>query len=378
MDLTPIRLKSMKQSLFIGLLLFISIAAKSQLILLEQHPAHYVCYRATDELTMDGNLNEPGWNAVEWTEAFVDIVGDKQPLPHHETRVKMLWDDEYLYIAARLEEPHLWATLTERESVIFYDNDFEVFIDPDGDTHNYYEFEINALGTEWDLLLTKPYRFGGIPITSWDIAGLKCGIHLQGTLNDASDMDTCWTIEMAFPWLSLQETYSKETTPSPGDQWKINFSRVHWRLDVVDGKYTKTINPETGRPFPEYNWVWSPQHAINMHKPEYWGILQFSGIAAGEGKESYVKDPDFETKVMLRWLFDEQYRYMRKHKQFAQSAEELGIDTKLLNNKTILFDATNRRFTLQCAAEEKGMFWFIREDSKIWKAANDLPMEILP
>ena len=57
----------------------------------------------------------------------------------------MLWDDEYFYVAAELEEPDIWATLTERDAVIFYDNDFEIFIDPDGDSHEYYEFEMNAL-----------------------------------------------------------------------------------------------------------------------------------------------------------------------------------------------------------------------------------------
>ena len=53
-------------------------------------------------------------------------------------------------------------TLTEHDSVIFQDNDFEVFIDPDGDNHNYYEIEINALNTEWDLRLPKPYRDGRV------------------------------------------------------------------------------------------------------------------------------------------------------------------------------------------------------------------------
>ena len=56
----------------------------------------------------------------------------------------MLWDDQFFYVGAELEEPHVWATLTERDSVIFHDNDFEVFIDPDGDTHLYYELEMNA------------------------------------------------------------------------------------------------------------------------------------------------------------------------------------------------------------------------------------------
>ena len=70
----------------------------------------------------------------------------------------MLWDDTYFYIGAELVEPHLWATLTQHDSVIFHDNDFEVFIDPNGDNHEYYEFEINALGTGWDLLLPRPYQ----------------------------------------------------------------------------------------------------------------------------------------------------------------------------------------------------------------------------
>ena len=50
----------------------------------------------------------------------------------------------------------------KRDAVIYRDNDFEVFIDPDGDTHLYYEFEINAHGTEWDLLLASP-------IERWDL-----------------------------------------------------------------------------------------------------------------------------------------------------------------------------------------------------------------
>ena len=40
---------------------------------------------------------------------------------------------------ALLEEPKPWASLTLHDSVIFKDNDFEIFIDPDGDNHNYYE-----------------------------------------------------------------------------------------------------------------------------------------------------------------------------------------------------------------------------------------------
>src|SRR5690606_40527589 len=60
-----------------------------------------------------------------------------------------------------LEEPHINGKLHKRDEVIYYDNDFEVFIDPKGTTHNYFEIEINALNTVFDLRLPRPYRNGG-------------------------------------------------------------------------------------------------------------------------------------------------------------------------------------------------------------------------
>lgn len=137
--------------------------------------------RATESLVLDGKLDKPFWQHATWTDDFVDIEGDQRPLPAKQTRVKMLWDDEYFYFGAELMEDQIWGTLTERDSVIFYDNDFEIFIDPTGDSHQYYEFEINALNTVWDLLLVKPYRDGGPPINGWDIQGLKTAIHIEGS-----------------------------------------------------------------------------------------------------------------------------------------------------------------------------------------------------
>jgi hypothetical protein len=116
-------------------------------------PRRYVSYRAASPINIDGKLDEPAWVSAAWTDAFVDIEGDSHGRPRFLTRAKMLWDDEYFYVAAEMEEPDLWGTLRERDSVIFHDNDFEIFIDPDGDTHAYYELEVNALGTPWDLLL---------------------------------------------------------------------------------------------------------------------------------------------------------------------------------------------------------------------------------
>ncbi|MDH4389239.1 MAG: carbohydrate-binding family 9-like protein [Fimbriimonas sp.] len=229
-------------------------------------------YRATRQEgigTLNGRLDKSPWTACEWSDDFVDIEGDIRPTPRHRTRMKMFWAEDGLYIGAEMEEPHLWATLTEHDSVIFHDNDFEVFLDPDNDGLAYAELEINALNTTWDLLLIRPYYEQGRGVDGWEIQGLRTAVHLEGTLNDPADTDKGWSLEIHIPWHALWEISKGEVPPAPGDRWKINFSRVQWHLDVVDGQYQK-------RPgLPEDNWVWSPQGMVDMHQPERWGLVEF-------------------------------------------------------------------------------------------------------
>ena len=291
------------------------------------NPKHYVCYKKADAIKIDGILDEKSWARAEWTDYFVDIEGDLKPQPRFKTRAKMLWDNKFLYIAAELEEPQLWGTIKKRDSVIFRDNDFEVFIDPDGDTHKYYELEINALGTPWDLFLVKPYREEGSgAYNSWDIKGLKVGVSLQGTLNNASDTDKGWKCEIAIPWEVLRESYSNESAPKIGEQWRINFSRVQWRYSWNNGRYVKYINPKTNQNYPEDNWVWSPQGIINMHYPEMWGFIQFSGKKAGEGKEVFAISPRENAKWILRKIYYAQSSYIIKNGKYASDIKELGLE----------------------------------------------------
>lgn len=232
-------------------------------------PKSYLCKRCPNPIAIDGDIWKSEWAVAPWTDDFVDIEGDLKPLPLLRTRAKMMWDENYLYIAAELEEPHVWATLTEHDSVIFQDNDFEVFIDPDGDAARYFEFEINALNTTWDLYLPRAYRDGGPPDNSWETYA-KTAVQVQGTLNDASDTDRGWTVEIAFPWRCFAENGGMPCPPRTGDVWRVNFSRVQWVTDVIEGKYVKR------RGLKEFNWVWTPQGVIDMHQPEQWGFVEFA------------------------------------------------------------------------------------------------------
>jgi hypothetical protein len=231
-------------------------------------PKQYECHRVGTALKIDGRLNDAAWNKAPWSDAFIDIVGADQPAPRFRTRMKMLWDDEYLYIAAELEEPDVWATLTVHDAVIFNDNDFEVFLNPTGDTLKYFEFEINALNTGWDLFLDKPYAKGGNADNGWEMPGYKSAVAVEGTLNDPRDRDKGWSVELALPWSAFVERSGKGR-PKDGDSWRMNFSRVEWQVRVVDGKYQKVPGLK------EDNWVWSPQGVVSMHVPEKWGVVRF-------------------------------------------------------------------------------------------------------
>lgn len=317
------------------------------------HPRGYVCGRASTHIEIDGKLDDRAWGDAPWTEYFGDIEGSLAPEPQYRTRVKMLWDNEYLYIGADIEEPQVWATLTKRDTVIFYDNDFEVFIDPDADNHEYFEFEMNALNTGWDLFLNIPYRDGGKPDDAWDIAGLRTAVHVDGTINNPDDTDRGWSTELAIPWSALKDHAHMPSPPRDGDRWRINFSRVEWDTYVSDGMYRKF----KGRP--EHNWVWSPQWVIDMHWPELWGYVQFTKGQAGTVE--FRPDSSHAVRTALMEVYYAQRRFFDKNKRWASSLEEAGIRQPSAQNPSggiILKQAPNGY-----EAEFGGMI--IRQDSRI-------------
>lgn len=282
-------------------------------------PRGYLCQHTDTPIKLNGLLDDAAWATAPWTSDFGDIQGEAKPKPTFRTRAKLLWDDDYLYIAAELEEPHVWATLTNHDAVIFYDPDFEVFLDPDGDTHRYSEFEMNALNTTWDLRLNKPYLDEGRAEDSWEMPGAKTAVHINGTLNNPTDTDRGWTIELAFPWKVLAQGASHAGPPNDGEQWRINFSRVEWQIAITNGVYQKKPNT------PEDNWVWSPQGVVDMHRPEMWGRLQFT---RRKSAATVVADfPGKAARALAIEIYYAQRGFHKEHKRWATNLVELDLTT---------------------------------------------------
>ena len=282
-------------------------------------PKQYHAKFTSNPPVIDGDLSDQTWNDVPWTDAFIDIEGGKRQTPRHATKCKMVWDKDYLYIAAFLDEPHVWGNINKHDDIIFYDNDFEIFIDPDNDTHNYFEIELNALNTSWDLFLAKPYRALGSALFNWEAKGMKTAVKVDGTINNPSDIDKGWSIEFAIPYQALQ-IGNDVKVPKAGAFWRINFSRVEWDTDIVNGKYVKRKDA-SGKTLPENNWVWSPQGVINMHLPERWGYLHFD-----DEKSAAKKLPAEETLRKYLWLvYYKQTAHHNKQKRYANTLQALDM-----------------------------------------------------
>lgn len=330
------------------------------------HPKGYVCYTTESPISIDGLLTEEVWQKAQWTDLFTDISGENNLCPYLDTKVKMLWDNDFFYIAADLEEPHLWGTITERDKVIFKDNDFEVFIDPDGDNHHYYELEMNVLNTVWDLLITKPYRNGGNAIDNFNFIGLETAVSVEGSIDEPNDIDEKWTVEIAIPWHNFEEWNQGHTpkVPQDGEQWRINFSRVQWELDPTEYSYTKKLDFRRNE-LPENNWVWSAQGVVQMHQPETWGYVQFSEQPVGSSKVDFRQDLDFNLKMALMEVYFQQKKYFNKHSRYTENLDELQISeyNEMRFSKKIKIETMSNKFIVM--AEGYNGLWQVDECSKI-------------
>ncbi len=330
-------------------------------------PRGYCCGRVATPPRIDGRLDDQAWRETPWTDAFQDIRGPGQPAPRNQTRVKMAWDDEALYVAAELEESHVWATIRDHDAVMFQDDDFEVFLDPDGDNHEYRELEINALGTTWDLALDRPYKDGGRADNGWEFPGLETAVHVTGTLNDPSDTDQGWGVEIKIPWHGWMNAGGP---PTAGSHWRINFSRVDWPVEVIDGRYRKRGGEA------EDNWVWSPPGIVDMHRPERWGVVQFSGLPPG--KEALTPDPAMPARDVLMEVYHRQKVFHAREGRWATSWADLGFDPAAFECGTrcsLRLAPGGYEATVEPA--EPGAFtprWRTRQDSRLWDACTGPPL----
>ena len=364
-----------KNLLTAALLLGVSVTATAQNITEKYKrfltdPYGYVIYKTTEPIKVDGKLDEGVWAKAPYTESFVDISGEGFPTPRFNTRAKMLWDDDNLYIAAELEEPSVWADLQQRDTIVYYNHDFEVFIDPDGDSHNYFEIETNAIGTIFDLFVQRPYRVKQRAFVTfeWNAPGMQLATHINGTLNNSKDKDKGWTVEIAIPHKALAAEF--DNYYKAGNYMRLGFSRVEWQTVSDKRGHESRKKDADGKYLPEDNWTWGPTGMIAMHMPERWGYVYFSGKIAGQETEIFKYPADRPIEKLL-WAmyyaqedqFNQTGAYYNKTEQFKLVDSEV----KALPKGSILkTEATSNKFEIQAILPD-GRIISIDENGYIWR-----------
>jgi len=274
------------------------------------HPRSYSAPRAPTPITIDGDIYKKVWEEVPWSQDFVEIRGDDapanaKPTSGTRTRMKMRWDDEFVYIATEMSANDwpITADFTKRNEPIYQkDSDIEVFLDADGSNTNYKELEVNARNTVWNLLLNRPYSSAGAEHSGrvakpgesmyWDVKGQKTAAKMYGSIGKTQP-DGKWTAEMK---LSHKDSLDRTggVAPAVGKTWRINFSRVEKKGAV--------------------NWVWSPQMIwtpkegkyvgqVNMHAPDAWGYIVFAEAGEAAASAQDWVDPNWNVKAAAHQLF---------------------------------------------------------------------------
>ena len=257
---------------------------------------HYTCHRTAEKIAVDGRLSEGCWQRAPKSPRFVDMVTGVPGFL--DTRMAALWNDENLYVGFWVEEPNVQAKFTERDSPVYFENDIEVFI---AGQDCYYEFQINARGTiyevfyiwqeayekggfadkpEFDLLTHLVDVLGGFQdgmrykkhprgrrwaFMDWDLPGLKAAAHVDGTLNEDSDVDRGWTVELAFPWAGMRTlAQGRALPPRDGDIWRMDFSR--FEALPYNGRVTD----------PSIGWSFNKHGVYDSHIPECFASVHFS------------------------------------------------------------------------------------------------------
>jgi Carbohydrate family 9 binding domain-like len=207
--------------LLLGLVASVSRGA-SPLVL----PAEHECRRAIRPIKLDGKADEPAWQQAVVIDSFAAFWA-KRP-GKTATKARLLWDDQYLYFHAEMEDADLYADERKTNGHLWANDVFELFFKPSDQSHAYYEFQINPLNAQLHCFM--PSRgAGGMQRAMSSPAdakfNMKTAVLLRGTLNNWRDNDTGWSVEGRIPW---QDFHHTNGGPTVGDTWRFALCRYDY------------------------------------------------------------------------------------------------------------------------------------------------------
>lgn len=219
----------------------------------------YDILRPSSPIVVDARLEEPAWRNARPVGEFRATWW--KPGPVEPTSVRMLWDDENLYVGYFCHDRHISAYVTERHGPVSNDDCVEIFLSPDPKkVTNYYTFEINAIGAMLNRCRTDWWT--GPP--TWGPTGVRYRTTYQGLpRKDESPDDDHWAVELAIPFRNFARD-AAHTPPRPGDVWRLNLYRTGGRTNRQSSTWSPIAPPTR-----------------SFHSPESFGWVRFVGRRPG-------------------------------------------------------------------------------------------------
>ena len=216
---------------------------------------NFECRRATGPIKLDGRADEPAWAKAVVIDGFVAYWA-KRPA-RTRTKARLLWDDDYLYFHAEMEDTDLFADVREENGRTWENDVFELFFRPAESSPGYFELQVTPLNTHFNVFMLS--RGAGGPELFAANKGAfqwKTVVALDGTLNHRQDTDKGWSVEGRIPWSDFAPTGGR---PKPGDAWRFALCRYD---------YSKGFDS------PDLSSC-APLRALDFHRYEDYGRLRF-------------------------------------------------------------------------------------------------------
>lgn len=217
----------------------------------------YSCKRISSPPTLSGKIDDPLWQDA----AIVHLQNALTAEPgRFATTVRALYDTEHLYFAFACEDDYVWGTHTAHDAPIYEEECVEIFLNPAGAAHQYYEINVSPRNVVFDACILNSRTLAQtertfLGLKEWHVAGLRTAVHVQGELNQPGKAQS-WTAEFAIPLQTL--IGAPNIPPRPGDEWRVNFYRI-----------------DTPHNAPSELYAWSPTLLSTFHLPWRFGFLCF-------------------------------------------------------------------------------------------------------
>jgi hypothetical protein len=183
--------------------------------------------RAVTSPTIDGRMDEAEWANAAVLEDFHQILPSEYTEPSEAMEVRVQYDDDALYVAARMwaEDPDtILANVLRQGEVLWGDDFFSLILDPFNDRRSGYRFLTNPNGLRMEALYEDTSR------QQWNWQGIW--------RTAATQDDGGWVTEIAIPFKTL-------SFDPANDEWGINFRRTVGRNNEDIGWVSRnqTQNP---------------------------------------------------------------------------------------------------------------------------------------